>query len=92
MYRKLFSHLKTEKLYLKCPKTAEQAYLAIQEYIEFYNTARFQEKFNGLSQSNIEKRPQLKNTLFYCLLDRVMCTPPSFIYHPRSVFKCGLGF
>jgi transposase InsO family protein len=44
-----FSHLKTEKLYLKCPKTAEQAYLAIQEYIEFYNTARFQEKFNGLS-------------------------------------------
>ncbi|MFC8563662.1 IS3 family transposase, partial [Peribacillus frigoritolerans] len=22
---------------------------AIQEYIEFYNTARFQEKFNGLS-------------------------------------------
>ncbi|WP_431191602.1 IS3 family transposase [Peribacillus frigoritolerans] len=44
-----FSHLKTEKLYLTCPKTAEQAYLAIQEYIEFYNTARFQEKFNGLS-------------------------------------------
>lgn len=44
-----FSHLKTEKLYLVCPKTAEEAYVAIQEYIDFYNTDRFQEKFNGLS-------------------------------------------
>ncbi|WP_412547157.1 IS3 family transposase [Peribacillus simplex] len=44
-----FSHLKTEKLYLVRPKTAEQAYVAIQEYIDFYNTDRFQEKFNGLS-------------------------------------------
>ncbi|MFB7638940.1 IS3 family transposase [Peribacillus butanolivorans] len=44
-----FSHLKTEKLYLVRPKTAEQAYVAIQEYIGFYNTDRFQEKFNGLS-------------------------------------------
>ncbi|MBR8644783.1 IS3 family transposase [[Brevibacterium] frigoritolerans] len=43
MYRKLLLTFKKEKLYLKCPKTAEQAYLAIQEYIEFYNTARFQE-------------------------------------------------
>ncbi|WP_155727297.1 IS3 family transposase [Peribacillus simplex] len=43
-----FSHLKTEKLYLVRPKTAEQAYVAIQEYIDFYNTDRFQEKFNGL--------------------------------------------
>lgn len=44
-----FSHLKTEKLYLVRPKTAEEAYVAIQEYIDFYNTYRFQEKFNGLS-------------------------------------------
>ncbi|MGE7782198.1 IS3 family transposase [Peribacillus sp. NPDC097264] len=44
-----FSHLKTEKLYLVSLKTTEEAYIAIQEYIEFYNTDRFQEKFNGLS-------------------------------------------
>ena len=44
-----FSHLKTEKLYLVRPKTIEQAYQAIQEYIHFYNHSRFQEKFNGLS-------------------------------------------
>lgn len=44
-----FSHLKTEKLYLVRPKTIEQAYLAIKQYIDFYNTERFQEKFNGLS-------------------------------------------
>ncbi|MCM3091772.1 IS3 family transposase, partial [Cytobacillus sp. AMY 15.2] len=44
-----FSHLKTEKLYLVRPKTIEQAYLAIEEYINFYNNERFQEKFNGLS-------------------------------------------
>ncbi|MFE3977296.1 MULTISPECIES: IS3 family transposase [unclassified Peribacillus] len=44
-----FSHLKTEKLYLVRPKTAEEAYIVIQEYIDFYNTDRFQEKFNGLS-------------------------------------------
>ncbi|WP_373458955.1 IS3 family transposase [Peribacillus sp. V2I11] len=44
-----FSHIKTEKLYLERPKTAEEAYVVIQEYIEFYNTDRFQEKFNGLS-------------------------------------------
>ncbi|KAF0817512.1 Mobile element protein [Bacillus sp. ZZV12-4809] len=31
------------------PKTIEQAYLAIKQYIDFYNTERFQEKFNGLS-------------------------------------------
>ncbi|KAF0816895.1 Mobile element protein [Bacillus sp. ZZV12-4809] len=31
------------------PKTIEQAYLAIEEYINFYNNERFQEKFNGLS-------------------------------------------
>ncbi|WP_183255574.1 IS3 family transposase [Anoxybacteroides tepidamans] len=44
-----FSHLKTEKLYLVRPKTIEQAYQAIQEYIHFYNHSRFQEKLNGLS-------------------------------------------
>ncbi|MCA1030916.1 IS3 family transposase [Bacillus timonensis] len=30
--------------------TTGQAYMAIKEYIEFYNNHRFQEKFNGLSQ------------------------------------------
>ncbi len=44
-----FSHLKTEKLYLVRPKTYEMAYRAIQEYIHFYNTERFQEKLHGLS-------------------------------------------
>ncbi len=44
-----FSHLKTEKLYLVRPKTLEEAYQAVQEYIEFYNKERFQEKFKGLS-------------------------------------------
>ncbi|TYR80815.1 IS3 family transposase [Priestia megaterium] len=44
-----FSHLKTEKLYLVHPKTAEHAYQAINEYMDFYNHERFQEKFNGLS-------------------------------------------
>ncbi|MEB9483429.1 IS3 family transposase, partial [Bacillus cereus] len=43
-----FSHLKTEKLYLVRPKTYEMAYRAIQEYIHFYNTERFQEKLHGL--------------------------------------------
>ncbi len=37
------SNLKTEKLYLVRPKTYEMAYQAIQEYIQFYNTERFQE-------------------------------------------------
>jgi putative transposase len=44
-----FSHLKTEKLYLVCPKTLEEAYQAVQEYIKFYNNDRFQEKFKDLS-------------------------------------------
>jgi putative transposase len=44
-----FSHLKTEKLNLVRPKTIDQAYRAIKEYIDFYNKDRFQEKFNGLS-------------------------------------------
>lgn len=44
-----FSHLKTEKLYLVRPKTYEMAYRAIQEYIYFYNTERFQEKLHDLS-------------------------------------------
>lgn len=44
-----FSHLKTEKLYIKKPKTEEETYKYIEEYIRFYNYDRFQEKFNGLS-------------------------------------------
>ena len=44
-----FSHLKTKKLYLVRPKTYEMAYRAIQEYIQFYNTERFQEKPHVLS-------------------------------------------
>ncbi|MEJ9318413.1 IS3 family transposase, partial [Halalkalibacterium halodurans] len=44
-----FSHLKVEKLYLIRPKTVEQAQWAIQEYINYYNNGRFQEKFKGLS-------------------------------------------
>nr|WP_232620830.1 IS3 family transposase [Parageobacillus caldoxylosilyticus] len=39
-----FLHLKAEKLYLARPKTIEQAYQAIEEYIHFYNHSRFQEK------------------------------------------------
>ncbi|KYD14267.1 hypothetical protein B4119_1432 [Parageobacillus caldoxylosilyticus] len=31
------------------PKTIEQAYQAIEQYIHFYNHSRFQEKQNGLS-------------------------------------------
>jgi putative transposase len=31
------------------PKTIEQAYQAMEEYIRFYNHSRFQEKRNGLS-------------------------------------------
>ncbi|MEJ9245424.1 IS3 family transposase, partial [Bacillus cereus] len=38
----------TEQLYLVRPKTYEMAYRAIQEYIHFYNTERFQEKLHGL--------------------------------------------
>ncbi len=44
-----FSHLKTEKLYLLRPKTFEQAYDAVQDYISFYNQTRFQEKLSGFS-------------------------------------------
>ncbi|MEY9866736.1 transposase InsO family protein [Peribacillus sp. B2I2] len=38
------------------PKTAEQAYIAIQEYIDFYNTDRFQERFNGLSPIEYQEK------------------------------------
>nr|WP_256835339.1 IS3 family transposase [Parageobacillus thermoglucosidasius] len=44
-----FSHLKTGKLYLVRPKTIKQAHQAIEEYIDFYNHSRFQEKLNDLS-------------------------------------------
>ncbi len=47
--KSFFSHLKTEKLYLVRSKTYEMAYEAIPEYIQFYNTERFQEKLHGLS-------------------------------------------
>ncbi|WP_018759951.1 IS3 family transposase, partial [Paenibacillus terrigena] len=42
-----FSHLKTEKIYLTRPKTADSLYTAIEEYIEFYNHNRFQKKLNN---------------------------------------------
>lgn len=44
-----FSHLKTEKIYLVSPKTFEEAYQAINEYVFYYNNNRFQKKFNDLS-------------------------------------------
>lgn len=44
-----FSHLKTEKIYLVQPKNLLDASKVIEEYINFYNYERFQEKFNGLS-------------------------------------------
>ncbi|WP_367976194.1 IS3 family transposase [Niallia sp. RD1] len=44
-----FSHLKTEKLYLVAPKTYEETYKAVNEYIFYYNHERFQKKYNDLS-------------------------------------------
>ncbi|MFD1425721.1 transposase, partial [Kroppenstedtia sanguinis] len=44
-----FSHLKTEKLHLTQPKTFEEAYTAVEEYITFYNKERFQKKLGDLS-------------------------------------------
>lgn len=44
-----FSHLKTEKLHLTQPKTFEEAYQAVEEYITFYNKERFQKKLGDLS-------------------------------------------
>ncbi|MFD1427184.1 IS3 family transposase, partial [Kroppenstedtia sanguinis] len=44
-----FSHLKTEKLHLTQPKTFEEAYQAVEEYITFYNQERFQKKLGDLS-------------------------------------------
>ncbi len=44
-----FSHLKTEKLYLVNQKNKAEAAKAINEYIQFYNNDRFQEKLNDLS-------------------------------------------
>ena len=44
-----FSHLKTEKLHLTNPKTFEEAYKAVEEYITFYNKERFQKKLGDLS-------------------------------------------
>lgn len=61
-----FSHLKTEKVYLARPKTIEEAQKAIEEYIFYYNGERFQEKLNGLSPKEFEKRPSLK-ILFFSL-------------------------
>jgi putative transposase len=44
-----FSHLKTEKIYLEKPKDSESARRMIAEYIEFYNTERFQKKLGDRS-------------------------------------------
>jgi len=44
-----FSHLKTEKLYLEKPRDMAHARRLIAEYIQFYNTKRFQEKLGDLS-------------------------------------------
>jgi putative transposase len=44
-----FSHLKTEKLYLEKPKDMAHARQLIAEYIEYYNTQRFQKKLGDLS-------------------------------------------
>lgn len=44
-----FSHLKTEKLYLEKPRDIAHARKLIAEYIEFYNTERFQKKLGDLS-------------------------------------------
>jgi putative transposase len=70
-----FSHLKTEKLYLVRPKTIEQAYQAVEEYIHFCNHIRFQEKLNGLSSVEYRAKTELNILFFQCLLDRVMCNP-----------------
>jgi putative transposase len=61
-----FSHLKTEKLYLVLPKTIEQAYRMIQEYIHFYNHSDFKKNLTAFPRLNIEKSPQL-NILFFSL-------------------------
>jgi putative transposase len=39
-----------------CPKTIEQAYQAMEEYIYFYNHSRFQEKLNGLSPVKYQEK------------------------------------
>ncbi|PFE05274.1 hypothetical protein COE15_05610 [Bacillus cereus] len=44
-----FGHLKSECLYLHNFQTKEEIMKAVQEYIYFYNTERFQEKLNHLS-------------------------------------------
>jgi transposase InsO family protein len=44
-----FSHLKAEKIYLEKPKDSESARRMIAEYIEFYNTERFQKKLGDRS-------------------------------------------
>lgn len=51
-----FSHLKTEKLYLKKPKTEVAAREAIAEYITFYNSQRFQKKLSDLSPKEYRER------------------------------------
>jgi putative transposase len=49
MIMHVIEFLKTEKLYLVRPKTIEQAYQVMEEYIYFYNHSRFQEKLYDLS-------------------------------------------
>ncbi|MED5017073.1 IS3 family transposase [Paenibacillus chibensis] len=44
-----FSHFKTECFYLHSFQSAKQVKHAAQQYIRFYNHARFQTKLNNLS-------------------------------------------
>ncbi|MFC7441827.1 IS3 family transposase [Laceyella putida] len=44
-----FSHLKSELMYLRSFKTADEVKQAIDRYIHFYNNNRFQAKLNNLS-------------------------------------------
>ncbi|QNU39586.1 IS3 family transposase [Geobacillus sp. 44B] len=62
------------------PKTIEQSYQAIQEYIHFYIHNRFPEKLNGLSPMEYREKAAVDILFFHCLLDRVMCRGQTFCY------------
>ncbi|XOS90927.1 IS3 family transposase [Brevibacillus laterosporus] len=49
LYRRFFSHLKTECLYLESFTKAEEVQKAIKRYIHFYNNERIQVRLNNLS-------------------------------------------
>jgi putative transposase len=50
-----FSHLKVEKLYLEKPRDMSHACKLIAEYIQFYNSERFQKKLGDLSPIEYRK-------------------------------------